>query len=382
MLGMDGQAGRLPLVTSGQLRSPLVDVDPILEIFTSMGFVDSNANSSTVSRLLNIQTRHSPSGNLIELDLPKDACVYNSKSFMKMLKKYELPPGHLYRVHHPSERISGSDPKEVVVYRDSMTAGLRFPLHPLFVSFFNEFHVTPGQLTPNSWRISTYFLYLCLTNDIEPCLKLFRKVVIPVLSRSLDFLSLIRRLKPEIMLGCVNEKLIENFKNKEAGCHATYQCIPTTCRILDMEEKVLRNFEKFEKCAAEKDHDKKKAVADMQSLLDKATTASNKKDSEIAHLHKDVDQLRKKLEIADDEAIVRYKMSVEYKSSLHMYGAEFLKAAIKMTKEWLVDDHSKINPYEFVRYLRKHRAANLAAQKAKVTNHGGVGSQPDGSLDN
>ncbi|KAL2469777.1 Uncharacterized protein Adt_37913 [Abeliophyllum distichum] len=93
-----------------------------------------------------------------------------------MLKKYELPPGHLYRVLHPSERIPGSDPMEVVVYCDSMTAGLRFHLHPLFVSFFNEFHVTPCQLTPNSWCISTYLLNLCLTNNIESCLRLFRSV--------------------------------------------------------------------------------------------------------------------------------------------------------------------------------------------------------------
>ncbi|KAL2498745.1 Uncharacterized protein Adt_24295 [Abeliophyllum distichum] len=120
--------------------------------------------------------------------------------------------------------------------------------------------------------------------------------------------------------------------------------------MLDMEEKVLRDLEKFERCAAKKDHDKKKAIAE--------------------------------LEIADDEAITRYKMSAEYKSSLHMYGAESLKAAIKMTKEWLVDDHSEINPNEFDRYLRKRRAADLAAQKVKVTDHGGVGSQPDGSLDN
>ncbi|KAL2541541.1 Uncharacterized protein Adt_02519 [Abeliophyllum distichum] len=121
----------------------------------------------------NIQIEHSPRGNLIELDLPKDAGVYNSRSFMKMLKKYELPPDYLYRDPNLSERIPGSDPREVVVYRDSMTAGLRFPLHPLFVSFFNEFHVTPGQLTPNSWRISTYFLYLCLTNNIEPVFEAF-----------------------------------------------------------------------------------------------------------------------------------------------------------------------------------------------------------------
>ncbi|KAL2475453.1 Uncharacterized protein Adt_36189 [Abeliophyllum distichum] len=152
--------------------------------------------------------------------------------------------------------------------------------------------------------------------------------------------------------------------------------------MLVMEEKVLRDLEKFEKCAADRDHDKKKAVAEVQSLLDKAIAESKKKDYENAYLQKEVDQLRKKLETADDEAIARYKMSADYKGNLHMYGAESLKAAIKMTKEWLVDDHSEIDRDEFDRYLRKLRAADLAVQKVKVTNHGGVGSQLAGSLDN
>ncbi|KAL2518246.1 Uncharacterized protein Adt_14493 [Abeliophyllum distichum] len=409
-----------------------------------------------------------------------------------MLKKYELPPGYLYRVPNPSERIPGSDPREVVVYGDSMTAGLRFPLHPLFVSFFNEFHVTPGQLTSNSWRISTYFLYLCLTNNIEPCLRLFRSVfymyhvlgnncyayiqlklktrldkilslkppesqMSEVLSNenlrrvhigspedmddfdfggvmdvagfatdaedpSLSSLNKKKRradkgkviaettttprfvprttrgnsahafkefgfppidstIEAEIMLGCVNEKLIESLKNKEAA--AMRRIMYTNHRrMLVMEEKVLRDLEKFEKCAANRDHDKKKAVAEVESLLDKAIVESKKKDNENVYLQKEVDQLRKKLETADDEAIARYKMSVEYKSNLHMYGVESLKAAIKMTKEWLVDNHSEIDLDEFDRYLRKRRAADLAPQKVKVTNHGGVGSQPVGSLDN
>ncbi|KAL2490383.1 hypothetical protein Adt_26011 [Abeliophyllum distichum] len=139
--------------------------------------------------------------------------------------------------------------------------------------------------------------------------------------------------------------------------------------MLVIEEKVLHDLEKFEKCAADRDHDKRKAVVEVQSLLDKATAASKKKDSKIAHLHKEVDQFHKKLEIADDEAIARYKMSTEYKDSLHMYGTKSLKAAIKMTKEWLVDDHSEINPDEFDKYMKKRRAADLATQKAKVTNH-------------
>ncbi|KAL2461896.1 hypothetical protein Adt_45316 [Abeliophyllum distichum] len=108
--------------------------------------------------------------------------------------------------------------------------------------------------------------------------------------------------------------------------------------MLVMEEKVLRDLEKFEKCAADRDHDKKKVVVEVQSLLDKAIVESKKKDNENAYLQKEVDQLRKKLETADDEAIARY--------------------------------------------MRKRRVADLAVQKVKVTNHGGVGSQPAGSLDN
>ncbi|KAL2526262.1 hypothetical protein Adt_11316 [Abeliophyllum distichum] len=120
-------------------------------------------------------------------------------------------------------------------------------------------------------------------------------------------------VEAEIMLGCVNEKLIKKFKNKEAAA--------------------------------------------MRHIM-------------YTNHHR--------LEITDDETIARYKMSGEYKSSLHLYGAESLKPTIKMTKEWLVDDHSEINLDEFDRYLRKRRAA----QKAKVTEHGGVGSQPTGSLNN
>ncbi|KAL2476278.1 hypothetical protein Adt_37014 [Abeliophyllum distichum] len=188
-------------------------------------------------------------------------------------------------------------------------------------------------------------------------------------------------VEAEIMLSYVNEKFIEKFTNKEAA--AMRRIMYTNYRrMLDMEEKVLRDLEKFEKYAVEKDHVKKKAVAEVQSLLDKAIVVSEKKDSEITHFHEEVDQLRKKLEIADEEAIARYKMSAQYKSSLHMYGTESLKAAIKMTKELLVDDHSKINLDEFDRYLRQRRAADLATQKANVTGHGGFGSQPDGFLDN
>ncbi|KAL2480945.1 hypothetical protein Adt_33911 [Abeliophyllum distichum] len=104
--------------------------------------------------------------------------------------------------------------------------------------------------------------------------------------------------------------------------------------------------------------------------------ASRKKDSEINQLHKEVDHLGKKLEIADNKAVAGYKKPAEYKSSLYMYGAESLKVAIKMTKEWLVDGHLEINPNEFDRYLWKHQATDLTTQKARVTDHGGLDLYP------
>ncbi|KAL2517613.1 hypothetical protein Adt_13860 [Abeliophyllum distichum] len=190
----------------------------------------------------------------------------------------------------------------------------------------------------------------------------------------------------EIMLGCVNEKLIESLKNKEAAAmrrimYTNHRRFLLLYRCLLWRRKYCVIWRNLKNVQPIETMTRKKAVAEVQSLLDKAIAESKKKDNENAYLQ-EVDQLRKKLETADDEAIAGYKMSAEYKNNLHMYGAESLKAAIKMTKEWLVDDHSEIDPDEFDRYLRKRRAADLAAQKVKVTNHGRVGSQPAGSLDN
>ncbi|KAL2531378.1 hypothetical protein Adt_04729 [Abeliophyllum distichum] len=110
---------------------------------------------------------------------------------------------------------------------------------------------------------------------------------------------------------------------------------------------------------------RKKTIEVVQYLLDKATAASKKKDGEIDQLHKKVDQLRRGLEIADDEAITKYKASTKYHSCMHMHGAESLKAAINMTKEWLVDEHSEISPNEFDKYLKKCRAVDWLLRRLR-----------------
>lgn len=44
--------------------------------------------------------------------------------------------------------------------KDSMDGGSRFSIHHFFISIFNEFYLTPSQITPNGQRKALYFLYI------------------------------------------------------------------------------------------------------------------------------------------------------------------------------------------------------------------------------
>ncbi|KAL2512733.1 Uncharacterized protein Adt_18333 [Abeliophyllum distichum] len=123
----------------------------------------------------NIQIGRSPSGHVVPLNIPKGYSVYNSESKLdRLLAKFKIFDDHIYRAPHPTERLPGSNPFEVAIYKDSMDGGLRFPIHPFFVAIFHEFHLTPSQVAPNAWRLALYFLYMCLLHNIDPSIDLFR----------------------------------------------------------------------------------------------------------------------------------------------------------------------------------------------------------------
>ncbi|KAL2462099.1 Uncharacterized protein Adt_45519 [Abeliophyllum distichum] len=116
----------------------------------------------------NIQIGRSPSGHVVPLNIPKGYSVYNSESKLdRLLAKFKIFDDHIYRAPHPTERLPGSNPFEVAIYKHSMDGGLRFPKHPFFVAIFHEFHLTPSQ-------VALYFLYMCLLHDIDPSIDLFR----------------------------------------------------------------------------------------------------------------------------------------------------------------------------------------------------------------
>jgi hypothetical protein len=57
---------------------------------------------------------------------------------------------------------------EVVIFRDLMYAGLRFPLHPAVVDILRYFDIYLHQLTPNAILRLSVYMWICRTTKIKP----------------------------------------------------------------------------------------------------------------------------------------------------------------------------------------------------------------------
>ncbi|KAL2528116.1 uncharacterized protein Fot_20717 [Forsythia ovata] len=80
------------------------------------------------SSYANIQIDRSPSGHIVPLNVPKGYSVYNSETKLDMmLVKFKTFDNHIYRAQHPTERLPGSNPFEVAMYKDSKDGGLSLP---------------------------------------------------------------------------------------------------------------------------------------------------------------------------------------------------------------------------------------------------------------
>ena len=66
--------------------------------------------------------------------------------------------------------------EKLMVYKDQMEGGLRFPLNPFVKLFLNRYNIAPGQLYPNSYRILTGYLELMHKEGVDPHLDMLRYV--------------------------------------------------------------------------------------------------------------------------------------------------------------------------------------------------------------
>jgi hypothetical protein len=57
---------------------------------------------------------------------------------------------------------------EVVIFRDLLYAGLRFPLHPAVVDILRYFDIYLYQLTPNAILRLSVYMWICRTTKIKP----------------------------------------------------------------------------------------------------------------------------------------------------------------------------------------------------------------------
>ncbi|KAL2491683.1 Uncharacterized protein Adt_27311 [Abeliophyllum distichum] len=77
----------------------------------------------------------------------------------------------------------------------------------------------------------------------------------------------------------------------------------------------------------------------------------------------EIDTLRSTLALAQIDAISSYKASSEFSSCMHVYGIELMKASISLTKKWLAEKHSLLDPLGLKRFMARHQEVELAPKK-------------------
>ncbi|KAL2474306.1 hypothetical protein Adt_35042 [Abeliophyllum distichum] len=131
------RGGQLP-PGSSRSTAPLGTVDCLLgssRLTALFGVVDGNflADRHTCG---NVKIERSLAGNMVELEIPKACSLYSSQNKLnRMLGKFFLYDDYVYRAPLPSEQLSGSDLREIFVYKDRIDGGLSpFEMTPLVES--------------------------------------------------------------------------------------------------------------------------------------------------------------------------------------------------------------------------------------------------------
>jgi hypothetical protein len=89
---------------------------------------------------------------------------------------------------------------EVVIFRDLLFAGLRFPLHPAVVDILWYFDIYLHQLTPNAILRLSVYMWICRTTKIKPSAR-----------------GLLRRIKSTTSAGQSSRKKEANLSRRTAN---------------------------------------------------------------------------------------------------------------------------------------------------------------------
>jgi hypothetical protein len=74
------------------------------------------------------------------------------------------------------ETVPKPQENEIVIFRDLLFAGLRFPLHPVVVDILWYFDIYLHQLTPNAIMRLSVYMWICRTTKVKPFAEGFASV--------------------------------------------------------------------------------------------------------------------------------------------------------------------------------------------------------------
>ena len=78
----------------------------------------------------------------------------------------------------PGDRVTLSGPGRIAFYEDFLLGGLRFPLHPFFLSFLSHYRLVLAQLASNAIRVIFAFIVFCHFHGFVARFSLFRALFI------------------------------------------------------------------------------------------------------------------------------------------------------------------------------------------------------------
>ncbi|XP_022865385.1 uncharacterized protein LOC111385241 [Olea europaea var. sylvestris] len=107
---------------------------------------------------------------------PDHPCKFKEHLAVATAREFGLMPNCDIRSPGNEDRVAIAREGELVIFKDSLKGGFRWPLHPFFLALLTEHNMSPGQLVPNGWRMLTYFFIACRYLGIIPYVDLCRMV--------------------------------------------------------------------------------------------------------------------------------------------------------------------------------------------------------------
>lgn len=145
------------------------------ESSSSSSSSEEDVGTSIIPTAIPLEATPEAQVNMV-FEYPDEPCRLKEHSVIAAAREYGVMPNCDVRFPDPEDRIIRARRGEFVIFRETLKAGFRWPLHPFFIALLVEHSMCPGQLVPNAWRMLVYFFIACRYLGIEPNVSLSKLV--------------------------------------------------------------------------------------------------------------------------------------------------------------------------------------------------------------